>query len=179
VTYLKDQLNRYRRLGVWVSGHGEGWALYAEQLMDELGFLPTPAHRLGMLDGQRLRATRVALDIGVHLGKPFPKSWGGGGNWDAAKAEAFLAANSAEGAGRLRFELDRYLGWPGQAPSYLVGWDLWNGLRRGARERALAQGKAFDLREYHNEVLALGAMGLDTLRDVTAGVFDDAAGVGQ
>src|SRR5262249_50773814 len=65
--YRKDELNRWQRTMCWVSGHGEGWALYAERLMDELGYLSDPAEKLGMLDGQRLRATRVIVDIGMHL----------------------------------------------------------------------------------------------------------------
>ncbi|WP_240611376.1 DUF885 domain-containing protein [Actinobaculum sp. 313] len=76
-TYLRDKLNLWRRLGCWVSGHGEGWALYAEQLMDELGFHDNPADRMGMLDSQRLRAARVVVDLGVHLGKPAGQ-WGEG-----------------------------------------------------------------------------------------------------
>ncbi|MCL3862429.1 DUF885 domain-containing protein, partial [Actinotalea sp. K2] len=74
-------LNRWRRLACWVPGHGEGWALYAERLMADLGFLDDPGDRLGMLDGQRLRTARVVLDIGVHLGLPRPQRWGGG-VWD-------------------------------------------------------------------------------------------------
>ncbi|HZL80982.1 MAG TPA: DUF885 domain-containing protein, partial [Demequina sp.] len=77
--------NTWRRLASWTSGHGEGWALYAERLMADLGFLDNPGDRLGMLDGQRMRAARVVLDIGVHLGLPAPERWGGG-TWDADKA---------------------------------------------------------------------------------------------
>ena len=62
-----DLLNRWQRLACWVSGHGEGWAMYAERLMDELGYLRDPANKLGMLDAQALRAARVVVDIGMHL----------------------------------------------------------------------------------------------------------------
>ncbi|WP_205856901.1 DUF885 domain-containing protein, partial [Phytoactinopolyspora endophytica] len=73
VAYLKEQLNRWQRLFCWISGHGEGWALYAERLMAELGYLDDPADRLGMLDGQALRAARVVIDIGVHLQLDIPE----------------------------------------------------------------------------------------------------------
>ena len=79
--YQSNTLNLWRRLGSWNSGYGEGWALYAEQLMADLGYQSEPADMLGMLDGQRLRAARVVLDIGVHLGKPRPD---GKGTWDAS-----------------------------------------------------------------------------------------------
>ena len=70
--YRKESLNRWQRLMCWCSGHGEGWALYAERLMDELGHLADPADKLGMLDGQSLRAARVIVDIGMHLELEIP-----------------------------------------------------------------------------------------------------------
>lgn len=158
--YRSDVLNTWRRLACWVSGHGEGWALYAERLMADLGFLDDPGDYLGMLDAQRLRAARVVLDIGVHLQKPAPQRWGGG-SWDAAKAWDFLTANSAMAREFLAFELDRYLGWPAQAPSYKVGQRLWEEIRDGARQRA---GEAFDLRDFHHRALDVGSVGLDVLR---------------
>nr|NLD40608.1 DUF885 domain-containing protein [Actinomycetales bacterium] len=86
--YNRAELNSWRRLLAGSSGHAEGWALYAERLMEQLGYLDDPADRLGMLDGQRMRAARVVLDIGVHLGKPKPRIRGldgleTDGNWDA------------------------------------------------------------------------------------------------
>ncbi len=159
--YRADLLNSWRRLACWVSGHGEGWALYAERLMADLGFLEDPGDRLGMLDGQRLRAARVVLDIGVHLGKPCPERWGGG-TWDAAKAWEFLRSNVNMAEGFLRFELDRYLGWPGQAPSYKVGQRLWEQIRD---EAAAREGAAFDLKAFHRRALDVGSVGLDVLRE--------------
>lgn len=161
--YRSELLNTWRRMFCWVSGHGEGWALYAERLMDDLGFLSDPGDRMGMLDGQRMRAARVVLDIGVHLGKPAPADLGGG-TWDAAKAWTFLSANANMAEGFLRFELDRYLGWPGQAPSYKVGQRLWEQIRDEARAAAAARGEAFDLKEFHRRALDVGSVGLDTLR---------------
>ena len=88
-TYNRATLNTWRRLLAGTSGHAEGWALYAERLMEELGYLDDPADRLGMLDGQRMRAARVVLDIGVHLGKP---RLDGKGTWDADYALEFMRA---------------------------------------------------------------------------------------
>ncbi|MDO8144361.1 DUF885 domain-containing protein [Isoptericola sp. 178] len=162
-----DTLNRWRRLACWVSGHGEGWALYAERLMADLGHLDDPGDRLGMLDAQRLRAARVVLDLGVHLGKPCPEEWGGG-TWDADKAWHFLTSNADMDADFLRFELDRYLGWPGQAPSYKVGQRLWEQIRDDHRAAAEARGEEFDLRAFHARALGLGSVGLDVLRSSLA-----------
>jgi uncharacterized protein (DUF885 family) len=119
----------------WLSGHGEGWALYAERLMDEFGFLTDAGDRFGMLDSQRLRATRVVLDLGVHLGKPAFEQYGGG-VWDYDKAWAAAAGQRQHGRGFLRFELNRYMGWPGQAPSYKVGQRLWEQIRAEASAAA-------------------------------------------
>ncbi|MDF1487514.1 DUF885 domain-containing protein [Tessaracoccus caeni] len=162
--YRASDLNKWRSLLCWVSGHGEGWALYAERLMAELGFLDDPGDRMGMLDGQRMRAARVVLDIGVHLGKPCPDEWGGG-IWDADKAWPFLKSNVNMNEGFVRFELDRYLGWPGQAPSYKVGQRLWEQARDAAAARA---GDAFDIKDFHRKALDLGSVGLDVLRDALA-----------
>ncbi|TNU73526.1 DUF885 domain-containing protein [Miniimonas arenae] len=158
-TYRSALLNKWRRLACWVSGHGEGWALYAERLMADLGFLDDPADRLGMLDGQRMRAARVVLDIGVHLGKPAPAELGGG-TWDADKAKEFLFANVNMGEGFVLFELDRYLGWPGQAPAYKVGQRLWENIRDETRAR---EGADFDLKAFHRRALDVGSVGLDVL----------------
>ena len=156
--YERSTLNSWRRLACWVSGHGEGWALYAERLMADLGFLDDPGDRLGMLDGQRMRAARVVLDIGVHLGLPCPPEWGGG-TWDRDKAWDFLRANVNMPPEFVLFELNRYLGWPGQAPAYKIGQRLWE----TARDEALAAG--VDIKAFHARALSLGSVGLDVLRD--------------
>ncbi len=160
--YVRDQLNSWRRLVLWTSGHGEGWALYAERLMEEFGFMTDPGDRLGLLDGQRMRAARVVLDIGVHLGKPAPERWGGG-TWDAAKAWDFLRANANMDEAFLRFELNRYLGWPGQAPSYKVGQRLWEQARATAEAAAKARGEEFSLKDFHTRALNLGSVPLSIL----------------
>lgn len=151
---LGDELNRWRRLGCWVSGHGEGWALYAERLMAELGWLEDAGNRMGMLDAQRFRAARVVLDIGVHCGMTAPD----GGVWDAKRAWTFLQTHSAMAEENLRFELDRYLGWPGQAPSYAIGQRIWQQLR----DDSLARGVS--LKDFHSRALDLGGLPLDVLR---------------
>jgi uncharacterized protein (DUF885 family) len=156
-TYNKDSLNAWRRQS-WTSGHGEGWALYAERLMEQLGYLDDPADRLGMLDGQRMRAARVVLDIGVHLEKTLPD---GSGQWTGDYAFDFLAQNVNMNAQFVRFEVNRYLGWPGQAPSYKVGQRIWEQLRDEYRRR---EGAAFDIRAFHKKALDIGGVGLDTLR---------------
>ena len=158
-TYVSETLNRWRRLMCWVSGHGEGWALYAEKLMADLGFLDDPGDYLGMLDSQRLRAARVVLDIGFHLGLEAPSSLGGG-TWNREKAWQFLTDNVAMDRSFLAFELDRYLGWPGQAPSYKIGQRLWEQYRDEAKAAA---GSDFDLKDFHTRALGLGSVGLDTL----------------
>ena len=158
--YRKELLNSWRRLASWTSGHGEGWALYAEWLMAELGHMDDPGDRMGLLDGQSLRAARVVLDIGLHCGFEAPAEVGGGA-WDYEKAWAFLSAHANMDEGFLRFELDRYLGWPGQAPSYKIGERLWLQLRE---ETARREGDAFDLKAFHRRALDVGSVGLDTLR---------------
>lgn len=160
--YRGDVLNRWRRSGSFVSGHTEGWALYAERLMAELGYLDSPADRLGALDQQSLRAARVVLDIGAHCDLPAPAS-AGGGRWDYGKAWRFLSAHSRMSEAVLRYELDRYLGWPGQAPSYKVGERYLLRLRDQARAAA---GAAFDLKSFHRRVLDIGSVGLDVVRAV-------------
>lgn len=159
----RGKLNTWRRQLAGTSGHAEGWALYAERLMQELGYLDDPADRLGMLDGQRMRAARVVLDIGVHLGKQRPD---GEGPWTGEYAFEFLGRNVNMNEGFVRFEVNRYLGWPGQAPSYKVGQRIWEQLRDELRRR---EGDAFDIREFHRRALDLGGVGLDTLRSALLG----------
>ena len=158
-------LNEWRRQLAGSSGHAEGWALYAERLMEQLGYLDDPADRLGMLDGQRMRAARVVLDIGVHLGKPHPD----GGTWDGDAAFAFMAQHVNMNDGFVRFEVLRYLGWAGQAPSYKVGQRIWEQLRDEASMRASTAGHEFDVRDFHREALALGGVRLDTLERALRG----------
>ena len=159
-TYNSAELNAWRRIN-WNSGHGEGWALYSERLMADLGYLDDPADRLGMLDGQRMRAARVVLDLGVHLGKPKPD---GSGPWTGDYAFGFMAQHVNMNEPFIRFEVNRYLGWPGQAPSYKVGQRMWEQLRD---DYVAANGP--DLKEFHRRALAVGSIGLGTLRQTLLG----------
>ncbi|MEN9854817.1 MAG: hypothetical protein RLZ30_926 [Actinomycetota bacterium] len=160
--YVKDTLNDWRRLASFTSGHGEGWALYAERLMDELGFLSDPADKLGMLDGQRMRAARVVLDIGVHTEK---QNLEGSAVWDFDYALNFMRGNVNMSPEFVRFEVTRYFGWPGQAPAYKVGQRIWEQIRDDYKAR---KGASFDIKEFHRTALNLGGLGLDTLRRAMA-----------
>jgi uncharacterized protein (DUF885 family) len=164
-----DTLNRWQRLLCWSSGHGEGWALYAERLMDELGYLQDPGERLGMLDAQALRAVRVIVDIGMHLELEIPRGnefgFHPGERWTPELGWDFLRAHTRVADEVLRFEWKRYLGWPGQAPSYKVGERIWLQAREDTRRR---QGADFDLKTFHRNALDLGSLGLDPLRKALA-----------
>ncbi|MDL9937281.1 DUF885 domain-containing protein [Gordonia sp. ABSL1-1] len=155
---VDPDLNDWRKLASFTSGHGEGWALYAERLMDELGWLDDPGDRMGMLDAQRLRAARVVVDIGVHCELSAPAAVGGG-IWNAEKAWAFLTDSVAMDRSVLRFELDRYLGWPGQAPSYALGQRVWE----QTRTAALTAHPDWTRKDFHTRALALGGVTLDVL----------------
>ncbi|WP_262000941.1 DUF885 domain-containing protein [Microbacterium sp. Mcb102] len=161
--YNRAELNSWRRLLAGTSGHAEGWALYAERLMEQLGYLDDPADRLGMLDGQRMRAARVVLDIGVHLGKP---RLDGTGVWDADYALDFMRRNVNMSDQFVQFEVNRYLGWPGQAPSYKVGQRIWQKIHDETKAR---EGAAFSEKAFHKKALDLGGVGLDTLRAALLG----------
>ncbi|WP_018347544.1 DUF885 domain-containing protein [Longispora albida] len=167
--YRSELLNRWQRLLCWSSGHGEGWALYSERLMAELGYLDDPGDRLGMLDAQLFRAARVVVDIGMHLELEIPRGAGwdqwAGQKWTPEIGYEFMRANCRMPDEFLRFELDRYLGWPGQAPSYKVGERIWLQARADAQAR---KGADFNLKEFHRAALDLGALGLDPLRAALA-----------
>jgi uncharacterized protein (DUF885 family) len=163
--FRAELLNRWQRLLAWCAGHGEGWALYAERLMDELGYLDDPGNKLGMLDSQAFRACRVIVDIGMHLELEIPPhnpfGFHPGQRWTPALGWEFLRAHCRIEEKALRFEHNRYLGWPGQAPAYKVGERIWLQARDEARAR---KGPDFDLKAFHRAALDLGALGLDPLR---------------
>ena len=167
--YRADRLNRWQRSVCWVSGHGEGWALYAERLMDDLGYLAAPGDYMGMLDGQSMRAARVIVDIGMHLELEIPKDnpfgFHPGETWTPAHGLAFMRDHCLMEDEYIQYEVLRYLGWPGQAPSYKVGERIWLQCREEVRER---QGDAFDLKAFHRAALDLGSLGLDPFRAAVA-----------
>ncbi len=163
VRYLADELTRFQRLLAWSSGHGEGWALYAERLMGELGYLENPDYELGMLRAQAMRAVRVIVDIGMHLELAIPagESYHPGERWTPQLALPFVVERAMFAEQFMRSEVDRYLGIPGQAISYKVGERVWLECRAEAKART---GGAFDLKDWHRYSLNLGSMGLDQFR---------------
>ncbi|HJN92418.1 MAG TPA: DUF885 domain-containing protein, partial [Dehalococcoidia bacterium] len=159
VRYLGESLSRYQRLLAGTSGYVEGWALYAERLMGELGYLENPDYYMGLLSSQALRAVRVVIDIGMHLELDIPERepHHRGETWTPELALPFLIERSFFPEKMLASEVDRYLGFPGQAISYKVGERVWLAARDAARHRA---GDEFDLKAWHTRALNLGPMGL-------------------
>jgi uncharacterized protein (DUF885 family) len=151
--HLSQDLSRFAK-NTFISGHGEGWALYAERLADELGWFSPPGSRLGMLSHSALRAARVVIDIGVHLDLPLPD----GQRWSFEKACEVLRDRGRAEDYRVVPEVTRYYGWPGQAPSYKLGERAW----LAARAQASSQ-PGFDLKRWHTAALSLGPLGLDSL----------------
>jgi len=153
-TLEKDRLSRFQRTDAWCSGYGEGWALYAERFMDELGAFDEPGIEMGFLSAQALRATRIVIDIGMHLGYKDED----GNVWNAELAKAALMNKALLDLDHATSETDRYLGWPGQAISYKVGERVWVKAREDAKARL---GNNFSMKKFHSYALKLGPMGLD------------------
>ncbi len=160
--YQADRLSKAHRLLIWYSGYGEGWALYAERLMDELGYFELPEYRMGMLASQLFRAVRVVVDIGCHLGYRIPEDapLHPGESWSFEVAVDYIDRIGLQPRDVSESEVKRYLGWPGQAISYKVGEreiiDIRNQLEKA--------GSRFDLKEFHRRVLEGGELRLDHLR---------------
>jgi uncharacterized protein (DUF885 family) len=150
---LSQDLSRFAK-NTFISGHGEGWALYAERLADELGWFSPPGSRLGMLSHSALRAARVVIDIGVHLDLPLPD----GQRWSFDKACDVLRERGRAEEYRVVAEVTRYFGWPGQAPSHKLGERAWLAARAAASRQP-----GFDLKRWHTAALSLGPLGLDSL----------------
>ncbi len=167
--YRDDLLNRWQRAMCWVSGHGEGWALYSERLMDDLGYLADPGDKLGMLDMQAFRAARVIVDIGMHLELEIPPDnpfgFHPGETWTPDLGLEFMRQQSRMEDEFIKYEVLRYLGWPGQAPAYKVGERIWLECRDEVKAR---RGAGFDLKEFHTQALNLGSLGLDPFRAAMA-----------
>jgi len=171
---MAPQLTRFQSTVGSVSANLEGWALYAERLMDELGFLTEPGERLGYLDAQQMRAVRVIVDIGMHLGLPIPVDQGvpeafhPGARWTPALAREFFGAHSGRPADFIDSEIVRYLGLPGQAIGYKLGERAWLAGRAAARAGHERRGETFDARAWHMAALSQGSLGLDDLTDELA-----------
>ncbi|MFF3783785.1 DUF885 domain-containing protein [Streptomyces sp. NPDC001933] len=163
-THVADSLSRYQASIGGVSANCEGWALYAERLMDELGFLPDAERRLGYLDAQMMRACRVIVDIGMHAEMEIPADspFHPGERWTPDLAQEFFGNHSGRPADFVESELTRYLSMPGQAIGYKLGERAWLLGRENARK---AHGDAFDAKAWHMAALSQGPLGLDDLVD--------------
>jgi len=165
-TALRDELSRFHRTVVWYSGSGEGWALYAEHLMGELGYLERPEYVVGLLSMQLMRSARIAIDIGVHLDLSIPDdvTFHPGEKWTFGLAHELMTSRGFLHADDATSEVLRYMGWPGQAISYKVGEKAILDLREDWRSAG-----NFDPKMFHSTVLGVGSVGLDLLRErVTA-----------
>ena len=161
-----ENLSRAHRLLIWYSGFGEGWALYTERLMDELGYFEQPHYLLGMLAAQQLRACRVVIDIGLHLGLQIPDDArvAAGQKWTYDAGVEMLNKVAGIPPDISHSEIKRYLGWPGQAISYKVGERHILAIREAAETQ---QGPAFNLKEFHRALLSWGDVRLDYLQEIT------------
>jgi len=159
-----DKVSRLQKLLVWYSGSGEGWALYAEDLMHELGYLEKPDYVMGKLAAEMLRASRVVIDIGSHLDLPIPagQPFHPGERWSFDLGVEMLEDYAASDHDSSVSEMNRYLGWAGQAISYKVGQKAIHDLRAEEHRRL---GKRFDLRAFHARLLEIGSTGLTVMRD--------------
>ncbi len=158
-----DRFSRMQKVMVWYAGSGEGWALYAEDLMEELGYLEKPDYVMGKLASEMLRACRVVIDIGSHLELEIPvdQPFHPGERWTFEAGVEMLESYAAQEHAVSVSEMNRYLGWPGQAISYKVGQQAIRDLRSDERARL---GTGFDQKAFHARLLEVGAVGLDTLR---------------
>lgn len=161
---LADRLTRAHRRLLWRTGYGEGWALYAEQLMDELGFLDTAEDELGYLTSELYRAVRVVTDTGLHLGLRLPADapLHAGRPIDHEVATDLVEQLGCQPRPKASSEVVRQLGWPGQAISYALGQRTIVELRE---ERLRRDGATYDARRFHADVLGSGPVGLDLLAE--------------
>ena len=139
---------KFRR-NIYFSGMGEGWGLYSEFLGEEMGIYRTPEERFGRLSYEMWRAARLVIDTGIHHK-----------GWSRDQAIAYLADRTALSRHEIETEVDRYISWPGQALAYKLGEMT---IRRMRSKASLALGESFDLRKFHDVVLALGSVPLPQL----------------
>ena len=141
------------RKATFLSAYGEGWALYAEQLADEMGvYEHDPLGQVGYLQSALFRACRLVVDTGLHAMR-----------WSREQAITWMAQNDGDQVSAVTTEVERYCVWPGQACSYKIGVNTWNRLRDKART---ALGQRFDIRRFHDAGLLAGAMPLTVLEGV-------------
>jgi uncharacterized protein (DUF885 family) len=168
--YRREEISRFQHLLTWCPGYGEGWGMYAEVLMGELGYLEDPRHRFGMLAKQMYRTARILVDVGLHLGLSVDdrSPIAPGSKWDFDIAVEFMRVYGFRTPAQANDEVLRYLGWPGQAIAYKLGERELLDIRSDTRRRL---GDRFDLREFHATVLNHGTMRLDLLRQLLATVL--------
>ncbi len=160
-----DRISRAQRLTIWYPGYGEGWAMYTERLMGELGFFEKPDYEFGMLAKHLYRASRVVVDIGLHLGLAISDDspMAPGEPWTFDRAVEFMRVYGFRTPAQARAEVMRYLGWPGQAIAYKLGEREFLSIREESDRRL---GADFDLKRFHDEAIGNGAMRLDLLREL-------------
>lgn len=165
IAHLQKELSRYHRLCVWYPGYGEGWALYTERLMEELGYYEKKEFLMGMLKEQLRRAFRVVVDIGLHLSLKIPttEAFHPGEVWTPELGEKFLIERVFEVPAEAHDEIIRYLGWPGQAICYKLGEKIFLELRDYAKNKLQDR---FDLKWFHQLVLEMGPLSLEMLKDL-------------
>lgn len=161
----REKLSRFHRSVIFYSGSAEGWALYAERLMDELGFFEKPEYRLGLLASQLFRSVRVVVDIGCHVEFRIPDHapLHAGQVWDYHRAVDYMEKIGLQPRDIAESEVIRYLGWWGQAIAYKVG----EREILGIRDRLRRSGD-LDLKDFHRRVLDIGTVRLDLLREMMA-----------
>ena len=159
----RDAAPRFRRQ-TYFSGFGEGWGLYTEYLGNEMGIYRTPYERFGQLSYEMWRAVRLVIDTGIH-------HYG----WSRERAMEYLASRTALSEHEVGTEVDRYISWPGQALAYKLG----EMTIRRVRAKAEAElGENFDLRKFHDVVLALGSVPLPVLEErIDAFIADGGQGL--
>jgi uncharacterized protein (DUF885 family) len=155
LTGLPDFRNNY-----YISAFGEGWGLYSEYLGEEMGLYETPYELFGRYTYEMWRACRLVVDPGIHYK-----------GWTRAQAVEFMASNTALSLHEVNTEIDRYIGWPGQAVSYKIGELTIKRLRRQAEERL---GNKFDIQKFHDAVLKNGSVPLNVLSQEINGFIEKA-----
>jgi uncharacterized protein (DUF885 family) len=156
----RENLTSFQRLLSWNCGYGEGWALYAERVMDMLGFLQDPADRLGYLICRALRIARVVIDIGLHMDLPAPH----GTEWSYENTVEYLIESAWLTRAGAESEINRYIAWPGQAITYKIGEEYWLAARTRAEQAGVP------LVEFHERLLRSGSMPLAMLEELSVSI---------
>lgn len=167
ITMTQDHLHPWQRYLCHIHGYAEGWAHYTEGRAGSWGLVHDEAERLSVLLAQRWRAARIVVDLGLHLDLPIPADNGvtSAHRWTREVGQDVLVNVAGMDRHTAVFEVDRYLGWPGQALAFCVGARLWEQALTAARA---AEGTDFDEKAFHMTALRLGPMGLDPLRQLLA-----------